>query len=63
MLRPRLWRMLLRPAARFVTGYLFRAGFLDGRAGLHIAVTNGYYVWLKYFKLWEMQQPRAADPG
>ncbi len=36
--------------------YLLRGGFLDGVAGLILAALGGYYVFLKYAKLWEMER-------
>jgi glycosyltransferase involved in cell wall biosynthesis len=48
--------MLLQPPAKFVKMYLLRLGFLDGAAGFLVAVLGGYYVFLKYAKLWELQR-------
>ncbi|HEY6001206.1 MAG TPA: glycosyltransferase family 2 protein [bacterium] len=50
--------MLLHPPAKFLKMYLLKAGFLDGAPGFVIAVLGGYYVFLKYAKLWELR--RAA---
>jgi glycosyltransferase involved in cell wall biosynthesis len=47
--------MLFRPPARFLKMYLLRLGFLDGMAGFILAVLAGYYVFLKYAKLWEIR--------
>ncbi|MBX7059171.1 MAG: glycosyltransferase family 2 protein [Leptospirales bacterium] len=41
---------------KFLVIYLFRAGFLDGYAGLALASMGGYYNFLKYAKLWEVNQ-------
>lgn len=38
----------LHGAWTFVRGYLLRLGFLDGRAGLAIAVLNARGTWLRY---------------
>lgn len=46
--------ILLRPLARFVYGYCLRRSFLDGPAGLFFALTNAFYVFLRYVKLLEM---------
>jgi len=48
--------LLLHPPAKFLKMYLLKAGFLDGTAGLIIAVLGSYYVFLKYAKLWEWHQ-------
>jgi glycosyltransferase involved in cell wall biosynthesis len=54
--RAHLIDLVLRPAARFVRGYFLKAGFRDGRQGFIIAATTGFYVFLKYAKLWELQR-------
>lgn len=48
-------QILSRPIIRFITGYIIRNGFRDGMPGLIIAVASSFYVFLKYFKLWELQ--------
>lgn len=50
--------MLLRPPARFAKMYLLKAGFLDGVPGFVVSVLGGYYVFLKYAKLWELRRRR-----
>ena len=55
----RSWRqLLLRFPLRFVQGYLFRLGFLDGLAGLQVCVLVAYLSWLKQAYLWQMQKGR-----
>ncbi len=46
-----LFHLLLKPWWRFVHGYFFRRGFLDGFAGLSIAVISALGVFLKFAKL------------
>ncbi|MDZ4817076.1 MAG: glycosyltransferase family 2 protein [Verrucomicrobiota bacterium] len=41
----------LHAGARFLRGYLLKAGFLDGAHGMTIARLNAYEVYLKYKKL------------
>ena len=43
------------PPAAFLRNYLLRRGFLDGTAGLTISMMNSYSVFLKFAKLWEIQ--------
>ncbi len=50
----RWYHLLFLPPARFVRSYFLRRGFLDGFAGLVIAVLNGYAVFLRYAKLREI---------
>lgn len=49
------FQILFRPIIRFITGYIIRGGFRDGMPGFIIAVASSLYVFLKYFKLWELQ--------
>ena len=44
----------LRPAWRFLRGYLFKAGFLDGAAGAAAAWARAYEAYVKYARLWEL---------
>ena len=59
--RASLPAMLFRPPWRSFRMYVLRGGFLDGRAGFVLAVLAGYYVFLKYAKLWEAT--RTAGRG
>lgn len=43
--------LIANPVARFVAGYVFRLGFLDGKAGFTIARYSAYAKFLKYKKL------------
>jgi len=47
---------LFRGIWKFFVAYVLRGGFLDGRAGLVLAVLGGYYNFLKYAKLWELRR-------
>jgi glycosyltransferase involved in cell wall biosynthesis len=49
--RATLFHLLLKPVWKFVHGYFFRLGFLDGFAGLCIASISAGGVFLKYAKL------------
>jgi glycosyltransferase involved in cell wall biosynthesis len=58
--------LLAHPPAAFLRNYLLRRGFLDGSAGLTLSLVNAYSVFLKFAKLWELQQApaaQAARPG
>ena len=48
--------VVFRPVLRFMRCYFMRRGFLDGLPGLIIAATVAYAVFIKYAKLWELQQ-------
>jgi glycosyltransferase involved in cell wall biosynthesis len=61
--RARLSDALLRPAARFFSSYVLKRGFMEGFAGFYVAVTAAVYVFLKYAKLWELEQEAEDDVG
>lgn len=46
----------LRMIATFLKAFVFNYGFLDGKAGLQIALMNARYTKQKYFKLLLLQQ-------
>ena len=46
-----VFHLLLKPLWKFVHGYIFRLGFLDGFAGLCIAGISAWGVFLKFAKL------------
>jgi (heptosyl)LPS beta-1,4-glucosyltransferase len=48
--------LLVHPPAAFLRNYVLRRGFLDGTTGLTISAMNAYAVFLKFAKLWELQQ-------
>ncbi|TGE19934.1 glycosyltransferase family 2 protein [Hymenobacter elongatus] len=54
-----LFHLLLKPVWKFVHGYFFRLGFLDGFAGLCIATISAWGVFLKFAKL--RTKPTAAS--
>lgn len=47
--------LFLNPAARFFKFFLSKRGFREGLAGFIVAVTEAYFVFLKYAKLWEIE--------
>jgi glycosyltransferase involved in cell wall biosynthesis len=49
-----LAELLLKPKARFFKFYLLRCGYREGLPGLLVAFMEAFYVYLKYFKLWEL---------
>ncbi len=56
----RMSDMLLRPLWAFIKKYFIKQGFRDGVPGFIIAVSTGYYVFLKYAKLWELKNTGRA---
>ncbi len=56
--RPRAGELVLRPAGRFLSMYIARAGFLDGWRGFLLAVLYAYYVFIRSAKVWERTRLR-----
>jgi glycosyltransferase involved in cell wall biosynthesis len=50
---------ILRPAWRFVRGYLLRGGFLDGYPGFYVAVANAFGVFVRHTRLYEAERNPA----
>jgi len=61
--RFRVTSTLVGPAWRFFRMYVLRLGFLDGVAGLVLAIMAGYYVFLKHAKLLELQLEAGRSGG
>jgi glycosyltransferase involved in cell wall biosynthesis len=45
--------LVVRPAARFLSMYVWHRGFLDGWRGFLLAVLYAYYVFIRSAKIWE----------
>lgn len=45
----------------FLRMYLLRAGFMDGRAGLLLALLSAHSTFVKYAALWLYQQPKRPE--
>mgnify|MGYP001106014654 FL=1 len=54
--RTNLGCVLAYPIARFVKGYVLKAGFLDGRHGLYVCAISAVSTFLTYAKLFELQR-------
>ena len=54
--RTHLLEALVRSGFKFIRTYFFKAGFLDGRAGLTICSITAQGTWLKYRMLSALQQ-------
>ena len=53
--RSGIWTMTSHSLSRFLKCYLIKRGFLDGTEGFIIACLEVYHAFLKYAKLWELQ--------
>ena len=52
--------MLFRGPLRFIQGYCWRLGFLDGLAGLQVCALIAYLSYLKHARLWELEHARPV---
>ena len=50
-----LWKAITHSLWRFVHGYVLRLGFLDGREGLLLAISNAQGTYYRYIKLLHLQ--------
>lgn len=55
--RVTLWQGALHGFTCFLRMYLFRAGFLDGKQGLLLALLSAHSTFVKYASLWLKYQP------
>lgn len=46
---------------KFWWSYIFRLGFLDGRAGFAVCTIGAYYNFLKYLKLYELERNKERE--
>jgi glycosyltransferase involved in cell wall biosynthesis len=54
------YKIALSPFWAFFTSYFLRAGFLDGLYGFVIAINIAHLTFLKYIKLYQLQQGAAG---
>jgi hypothetical protein len=53
-------RLVAEPVWRILRSYVLQRGVLEGVPGLFVALTGGFYVFLRWAKVWERQ---AAEGG
>ena len=49
-------KIIIKPIASFFSSYLFRLGFQNGFKGLQYAFASSYYTFMKYTRLFELNQ-------
>jgi glycosyltransferase involved in cell wall biosynthesis len=54
-------KLFLKPIGKFLEVYVYKRGFLDGMPGFIIAVGAAYSMFLKFAKLWEIQNKRKRS--
>ena len=56
-------KSIYKPFIKFLEIYIFKLGFLDGYAGLIIAISSSYSTFLKFAKLYELQKGLIKRPS
>lgn len=52
------YQVILHPLACFIRMFFIKLGFLDGFAGLILALLYSYYTLIKYVKFWELYESK-----
>lgn len=58
-----LTKAIFHGLAEFFSTYLLKGGFLDGRQGLMLAISNGEGTYYKYLKLMQLGEAAALQSG
>lgn len=56
-------KSLYKPFVKFLECYIFKLGFLDGYAGFVIAISSAFSTFLKFAKLYELNQNLIQRPS
>lgn len=56
-----LWKALGHSIWTFIRGYIIRFGFLDGKEGFMLAVSNAEGTYYRYLKLMFLNQPAGSE--
>ncbi len=56
-----LGKLVFKPVSKFLETYLIKGGFRDGLPGFIVAVGAAYSVFLKFAKLWELEQKSSLS--
>lgn len=54
-------KMYLSPPFAFIRDFIFKGGFLDGKRGFAICKINSFSTYLKYLKLWELENEKKRN--
>jgi hypothetical protein len=52
----RVHQLISHPLFTFFKMYIWRGGVFDRKPGLILSMLYGYYTFVKYAKLWELQK-------
>jgi glycosyltransferase involved in cell wall biosynthesis len=56
-------KSIYKPIVKFIESYILKLGFLDGYAGFVIAVSSAYSAFLKFAKLYELNNKLIERPS
>lgn len=56
-----IFHLAVKPTAAFLKRYVVQLGFLDGKQGFIISVFGAWSVFLRYVKIWRMQQGEKIE--
>ena len=54
-------QLALNPVGAFLKKYTVQQGFREGTTGFMVSALHAYYTFLKYAKLWELQNKKTAS--
>ncbi len=54
-------KLIFKPLGKFLETYIYKRGFLDGMPGFIIAIGASYSMFLKFSKLWELENAKKHD--
>lgn len=57
--RSGVMKIMYKPLARFIRNYLLRRGFMDGLTGFIIGINSAHAVFLKYLRLYYLQNGKT----
>ena len=60
-IRAKFIHFMLRPLGKFVIHYFLKKGFLDGIRGFILCKIAAFSVFLKYYKLYHIQNKKLID--
>jgi glycosyltransferase involved in cell wall biosynthesis len=56
-----LFKLITKSMSKFMETFFLKRGFLDGMAGFIISISAAYSVFLKWSKLWEIEQKKVGS--
>jgi glycosyltransferase involved in cell wall biosynthesis len=56
-------QMIANPLGRFLKFYIIKGGAKEGLPGFQVAIVEAFYVFLKYYKLWELERTKTGERG